>query len=156
MTSTPNTRMFMYFVPIGKTRNNMSQIFTKRAGFRIIKLVLSRHLFIEAPVPSQESERSYICVLWVFNLPLYTILIFDSGIVLTVWYCLLFIWSLWDLCFRFQNSTDQETKSSYHQHCDAKSCLISNCFFPRIRLFSTFEISKMCYSVNIFDQVRIY
>jgi hypothetical protein len=43
-------------------------------------------LFIEVPVPSTESERSYIFVLWVSILPLSTILILDFGTVPTVWY----------------------------------------------------------------------
>ena len=37
-------------------------------------------------VTSQESERSCICVLGISILPLSTILIFDFGIVPTVWY----------------------------------------------------------------------
>ena len=43
-------------------------------------------LFIEVPVPSTESERSYIFVLEVSMLPLSTILILDFGTVPTVWY----------------------------------------------------------------------
>jgi hypothetical protein len=41
--------------------------------------------FNEVLVPSQESERSCICVFEVLILPLSTILIFNSGIVQTVW-----------------------------------------------------------------------
>ena len=41
-------------------------------------------------VPSQESERSCFRVLGVSILPLSTILIFDFGIVPTVWYFLVF------------------------------------------------------------------
>ena len=51
---------------------------------------LTSPFFTEVPVPSQESERSCICVLVVSNLPLSTILIFECGIVLTVWYIFLF------------------------------------------------------------------
>ena len=46
--------------------------------------------FIEVPVPSQESEQSYICVLGVSIFPLSTILIFDFGIVPKVWYFMFF------------------------------------------------------------------
>ena len=57
------------------------------------KVRLTPQLFIEVPVPSQEGQRSCICVLGVRGhvfvlvvsiLPLSTILIFDFGIVLTV------------------------------------------------------------------------
>jgi hypothetical protein len=42
--------------------------------------------FIEVPVPSKENER-HVCVLRVSNCPLIsTILIFEFGIVPTVWY----------------------------------------------------------------------
>ena len=47
--------------------------------------------FIEVPVPSQESERSWICVLVVSYLPLSTTLIFGFLVVPTVWYFLFFI-----------------------------------------------------------------
>ena len=40
--------------------------------------------FIQVPVPNQESDRSYMCVLGGSILPLSTILIFDFGIVPTV------------------------------------------------------------------------
>jgi len=44
--------------------------------------------FIEVPVPSQESERSYmyICVLGLSILPLSMIIRLDFGTVPTVWY----------------------------------------------------------------------
>jgi len=42
------------------------------------KISLSPPFFIDVPVPSQESERSCICVLGVSILPLSTILRFDS------------------------------------------------------------------------------
>jgi hypothetical protein len=48
-------------------------------------------LFIEVPAPRQQSERSWFCVLWVSISPLSTILIFYFGIVLTVWYFIVFI-----------------------------------------------------------------
>ena len=51
---------------------------------------LTKSLFIE-PVPSQESARSCICVLGVSMLTVSTIVIFDFGVVPTLWYsCLLF------------------------------------------------------------------
>ena len=43
-------------------------------------------LFIEVPVPSKESERSYICVLGVLTLPLSTVCQLDFGIVTTMLY----------------------------------------------------------------------
>ena len=48
------------------------------------KTSLTPPLFIEMPVPIQESERSCICVLGISDLPLSTILIFDFGTVPTV------------------------------------------------------------------------
>ena len=45
---------------------------------------LIQPLLIEVPVPSQEHEPSCICVLVISILLLFTILIFDLGIVLTV------------------------------------------------------------------------
>ena len=51
---------------------------------------LTKSFFIE-PVPSQESARSCICVLGVSMLTVPTIVIFDFGVVPTLWYfCLLF------------------------------------------------------------------
>ena len=55
------------------------------------KTILTLPLFIEVPVPSQEIEWSWNCVLEVSILPLSTILIFDFGNVLTVWYIWFFI-----------------------------------------------------------------
>ena len=46
--------------------------------------------FIEVPVPSQESERSCICVLRVSFLPLSTFFLLDFGTGLTMWYFLFF------------------------------------------------------------------
>jgi hypothetical protein len=43
-------------------------------------------LFIEVPVPWQESEQSCICVLGVSILPLSTMFLLDCGTVLTMWY----------------------------------------------------------------------
>jgi hypothetical protein len=48
------------------------------------KTSLTLPLFIEVPVPGQESERLVLCVLDVSILPLSTIWIFDIGIVPTV------------------------------------------------------------------------
>jgi hypothetical protein len=47
---------------------------------------LTLPLFIEVSLPSQESEQSYICVIGVSILPFSFLLIFDFGIVPTVWY----------------------------------------------------------------------
>ena len=47
---------------------------------------LTPPLFIEVSVPSQESERSCICVLGVSILLLSMIFILDFGLVATVWY----------------------------------------------------------------------
>ena len=52
---------------------------------------LALPLVIEVPVSSQESEKSCICVLGVSTLPMSTILMFDVGIVPTLWYFLFFI-----------------------------------------------------------------
>jgi hypothetical protein len=52
------------------------------------KSSLALTLFIEAPVLSQETERSCICVLVVPILPLSTIFLMDFGAVPTVWYFL--------------------------------------------------------------------
>ena len=50
------------------------------------KTRLTLPLFIELPVPGQESAQSCICVLRVSIFPVSRILIFDLGIVPTVWY----------------------------------------------------------------------
>jgi len=51
------------------------------------KSSLTPPLFIEVPVPSQENDgRPCICVLGVTIWSLSTILIFDFGIVSTMWY----------------------------------------------------------------------
>ena len=47
------------------------------------KARLTPPFFIEVPVPSQENERSYICVLWVSSWPLSMTLILDFGFVPT-------------------------------------------------------------------------
>jgi hypothetical protein len=47
---------------------------------------LTLSLFTEVFVPSQESEKSCICVLEVSILPLSTIFLLDFGTVPTVWY----------------------------------------------------------------------
>jgi hypothetical protein len=51
-------------------------------------------LFIEVPVPSQKSEWSCISVLGLSFLPLYTVLIFDFAIVLTMWYYFSFYYTI--------------------------------------------------------------
>ena len=61
-------------------------IISLRVEFWTHKANLIPPLFIEVPVPSQESERSCICVSEVLIVPLSTILIFDFGTVLIVWY----------------------------------------------------------------------
>ena len=51
-----------------------------------MQLTTSRQLFfIELPVLSKGSERSYICLLGVSMLPLSTIFLLDFGTFLTVW-----------------------------------------------------------------------
>jgi hypothetical protein len=58
-------------------------------------------LFIKVPVPSQESDRSCICVL---DLPLLTLLL-DYRTVLTVWYLLLdyrTVLTVWDLLLDYR------------------------------------------------------
>ena len=60
--------------------------FTKKGGMDI-KSSLTPPLVIEVSLPSQESDgQSCICVLGVSMLSLSTILIFDFGIVSTMWY----------------------------------------------------------------------
>ena len=59
--------------------------FQKREGF-VHKTSLTTLLFIEISVPSQESERSCICVLGVSIVSRSTIFQFDFGIVPAVWY----------------------------------------------------------------------
>jgi len=53
------------------------RIISQRGEFWSHKTSLTLPLFIEVPVPSQESERSCICVLGVSILPLSTILILE-------------------------------------------------------------------------------
>ena len=55
------------------------------------KTSLTPPLFIEVPVPSQESERSCVCVLELAMLPLSTFSSFDLGIVPAVLYFLFFL-----------------------------------------------------------------
>jgi len=58
---------------------------------RVLQTSLNPPTFIEVTVPSQESGWSFISVIEVSMLPLSMILIFDLGIVPTVWYFLFFI-----------------------------------------------------------------
>jgi hypothetical protein len=51
------------------------------------KTSLTPSLFIEVPVPSQESEQSYFCELGVSILPLSKIFLLEFGTVLTGIYC---------------------------------------------------------------------
>jgi hypothetical protein len=55
------------------------------------KTSLTSPLFIEAPVPHQESEQSCICVLGVSILPLSAIFRLDLEMGLTLWYLFHFI-----------------------------------------------------------------
>ena len=55
---------------------------------------LTLPLFIEVPIPRQESDRSCICVLVISIFPLSTILIFYFGIVVTACFLFHFIWWL--------------------------------------------------------------
>jgi hypothetical protein len=54
------------------------------------KASLTPPLFIEMPVPSQESERSCNCLLGVSVVPLSTIFLLEFGTVPTVWYFFVF------------------------------------------------------------------
>ena len=56
----------------------------RRGGAWTHKATLTPPLFIEVPVPNDESERSGICVLGISILPLSTIFILDFGNVPTV------------------------------------------------------------------------
>ena len=55
-----------------------------------IKLDLTPPFLIEVPVPSQENERSYICVLWESSWPLSMTLILDFGFVPTEYFVFFF------------------------------------------------------------------
>jgi len=55
------------------------------------KARLTLALFIKVSAPSQESEPSYICVLLVSIVPLFTFFLLHSGTVPTMWYFLFFI-----------------------------------------------------------------
>ena len=55
------------------------------------KTILTPSLYIEVPVPSQESELSCICVVGVSLLPLPMIYLLDFGTVPTVWHLVVFI-----------------------------------------------------------------
>ena len=57
------------------------------------KTSLTLPLFIEVPVPSQESEQSCICVLGEYILPHVAIVLLDFGTVPSAWYIVFFIWS---------------------------------------------------------------
>jgi hypothetical protein len=72
----------------------------KRGGLSPYNYYSSQQ-FIEVHVPSQESERSCICVLGVSMLPLPTILIFDFGIDSTVWYFVFVFYYLFILTITF-------------------------------------------------------
>ena len=84
-------------------------IISQRASFGPIKLLLSPPLFIQVPLPRQESERSCICLFRVSIQPLqqffYQILelfrqcgifLLDFGTVLTVWYFSIRFWNCSD------------------------------------------------------------
>jgi len=58
---------------------------------RVLQTSLNQPTFIEVTVPRQESGWSFISVIEVSILLLSMILIFDLGIVPTVWYFLFFI-----------------------------------------------------------------
>jgi len=58
---------------------------------------LTPPLFIEVPVPSQESEQSYIFVFGLSIFPLSTTLTFYFGIVPTLWYIYIKASKTWDV-----------------------------------------------------------
>jgi hypothetical protein len=71
---------------------SLQKIVEKKIGVNSLRCEVWEHkasltslLFTEVPVPSQTSEGSCICVLGVLILNLSTILIFDFGIVPTLW-----------------------------------------------------------------------
>jgi hypothetical protein len=63
-----------------------NHITSLRGGVWAHKASLTLPLFIEVPVPNQESERSCIWVLGVLIFPLSTIFQLDFRIVVTMWY----------------------------------------------------------------------
>jgi hypothetical protein len=62
------------------------RIISLRGEVGVHKTRLAPPLFIEAPVPNQESYQSCMCLLAVWILPLFTNLIFQFGTLPTVWY----------------------------------------------------------------------
>jgi len=82
-----------FFIITLFARLNARLAFYSEEGGWAHKTSITLPLFIEVPVPSQESERSCICVLGVSILPLSTILLLDFRTVPTVLYFLLFILS---------------------------------------------------------------
>ena len=80
--------------------------FNERTRGRLTSLTLP--LFIEVPVPRQESDRSCICVQWISILPLCTILIFYFGIVVTSFFFSLYIYVF---SFLFLRSNKRPTQS---------------------------------------------
>ena len=82
----------MISVMILHNLNKIAEYFTVKSVFIVGKdygcCNLTLPLFIEVPVPSRESEWSYItiCVLGVSILPLSVIFLLNFGTVSTVWY----------------------------------------------------------------------
>jgi hypothetical protein len=72
-------------------RGYLGHIISLRGEIWVHKTSLTQWLFMNVSVPSQESERSYICVLGYRFWPLSSIFLFYFGTVLTVWYFLFFI-----------------------------------------------------------------
>jgi hypothetical protein len=77
------------------------------------KTRLTLPLFIELPVPSQESAQSCICVLRVSIFPVSRILIFDLGIVPTVWYFRIVPTVWYFFVFHFITTTTTTTTTMY-------------------------------------------
>jgi len=64
------------------------RIISLRGEVWVHQISLTPPLFIEVPISRQECRPSCICVLGLFIWPLSMVLIFEFGIVLTVWYFL--------------------------------------------------------------------
>ena len=84
-----------FYVRVGillKCRNHLhDHIISLKGEVWTHKTNLTSPLFIEVPVPSQECERSCICVLRVSILPRSTIFLLDFGNVPRLWYFFYFI-----------------------------------------------------------------
>ena len=98
--------------------------------------------FIEMHLPSQESERSCFCVLEILILPLSTILIFDFGIVPTVWYFLLFILLAWRLGpYNVQRKKQDCSEDAHESNQNSYKDILSLIFL--VYMVSIWWVSKL-------------